>query len=71
LKAAIAACARSSRPAAAFPTDEAALKLLFLAIRNAGVHCIVGVVIAGLLTRWMYEQEAILDMIVVEERRLS
>jgi aquaporin Z len=32
---------------------------------------IVGAMIAGLLTRWMYEQEAILDTIVVEERRLS
>jgi len=32
---------------------------------------IVGAIIAGLLTRWMYEQEAILDTIVVEERRVS
>jgi major intrinsic protein len=32
---------------------------------------IAGAVIAGLLTRWMYEQEAILDTIVVEERRVS
>ena len=31
---------------------------------------IVGAIIAGLLTRWMYEQEAILDTIVVEERRV-
>jgi len=29
---------------------------------------IVGAVIAGLLTRWMYEQEAILETTVVEER---
>ena len=32
---------------------------------------IAGAVIAGLLTRWMYEQEAIVDTIVVEERRVS
>ena len=32
---------------------------------------IAGAVIAGLLTRWMYETEAILDTIVVEERRVS
>src|SRR5204863_7053339 len=32
---------------------------------------IIGAVIAGLLTRWMYEQEAILDTTVVEERRVS
>jgi aquaporin Z len=32
---------------------------------------IVGAMIAGLLTRWMYEREAILDTIVVEERRVS
>ncbi|HEV2334171.1 MAG TPA: aquaporin Z [Stellaceae bacterium] len=32
---------------------------------------IAGAVIAGLLTRWMYEEEAILDTIVVEERRVS
>ena len=32
---------------------------------------IVGAVIAGLLTRWMYEQEAIVDTTVVEERRLA
>ena len=31
---------------------------------------IAGAMIAGLLTRWMYEQEAILDTIVVEERRV-
>jgi len=30
---------------------------------------IAGAVIAGLLTRWMYRDEAILDTIVVEERR--
>src|SRR5215204_2801234 len=30
---------------------------------------IVGALIAGLLTRWMYEQEAIIDTTVVEERR--
>jgi aquaporin Z len=32
---------------------------------------IAGALIAGLLTRWMYEQEAIVDTIVVEERRVS
>ena len=32
---------------------------------------IVGAVIAGLLTRWMYEQEAIIDTVVVEERRVT
>jgi len=32
---------------------------------------IVGAVIAGLLTRWMYEQEAIIDTTVVEERRIA
>jgi aquaporin Z len=32
---------------------------------------IIGAVIAGLLTRWMYEPEAIVDTIVVEERRVS
>jgi aquaporin Z len=32
---------------------------------------IIGAVIAGLLTRWMYEPEAIVDTVVVEERRVS
>ncbi len=32
---------------------------------------IVGAMIAGRLSRWMYEQEAIIDTIVVEERRVS
>jgi len=32
---------------------------------------IVGAVIAGLLTRWLYEQEAILGTTIVEERRVS
>jgi aquaporin Z len=33
---------------------------------------IVGAVIAGLLTRWMYEEDAVLvDTVVVEERRIS
>jgi aquaporin Z len=32
---------------------------------------IVGAVMAGGLSRWMYEQEAIIDTIVVEERRVS
>ena len=32
---------------------------------------IIGAVIAGLLTRWMYEPEAIVDTVVVEERRVT
>lgn len=32
---------------------------------------VLGAMIAGWLTRWMYEPEAILDTIVVEERRVS
>ena len=32
---------------------------------------ILGAVVAGLLTRWMYEDEEIVDTIVVEERRVS
>jgi aquaporin Z len=32
---------------------------------------IAGAMLAGLLTRWMYERDAILDTIVVEERRVS
>jgi len=32
---------------------------------------IIGAVIAGLLTRWMYEQEAIVETVVVEERRVT
>jgi aquaporin Z len=32
---------------------------------------IIGAVIAGLLTRWMYEYEAIVDTVVVEERRVT
>jgi len=32
---------------------------------------IVGAIIAGLLTRWMYEQEAIIDTTVIEERRTA
>lgn len=32
---------------------------------------IVGAVVAGLLARWMYEQEAIIDTTVIEERRLA
>ena len=32
---------------------------------------IIGAVIAGLLSRWMYETEAIIETVVVEERRLS
>jgi aquaporin Z len=31
---------------------------------------IIGAVIAGLLTRWMYEYEAIVDTVVVKERRI-
>jgi aquaporin Z len=32
---------------------------------------IIGAVIAGLLTRWMYETEAIIETVVVEERRIT
>src|SRR5436309_8046767 len=32
---------------------------------------IIGAVVAGLLTRWMYEFEAIIDTVVVEERRVT
>ena len=32
---------------------------------------IIGAVIAGWLTRWMYEYEAIVDTVVVEKRRVS
>ena len=32
---------------------------------------IVGAVVAGLLAHWMYEQEAIVDTTVIEERRLA
>src|ERR1700758_1024416 len=32
---------------------------------------LIGSVIAGLLTRWMYEPEAIIDTVVVEERRVT
>jgi len=32
---------------------------------------IVGAIVAGLLARWMYEQEAIVDTTVIEERRLA
>jgi aquaporin Z len=32
---------------------------------------IIGAVIAGFLTRWMYEYEAIVDTVVVEERRVT
>ena len=32
---------------------------------------IIGAVIAGLLSRWMYEPEAIIETVVVEERRVT
>jgi aquaporin Z len=32
---------------------------------------IIGAVIAGLLARWIYEQEAIIETVVVEERRVT
>jgi hypothetical protein len=35
------------------------------------VASIIGAMIVGLLTRWMYEQEAIIDTTIVEERRVS
>jgi aquaporin Z len=32
---------------------------------------IIGAIIAGLLSRWMYETEAIIETVVVEERRVT
>ena len=32
---------------------------------------IVGAVVAGLLTRWMYEHEAIVETTVIEEHRVA
>jgi aquaporin Z len=32
---------------------------------------IIGAIVAGLLTRWMYEEAAIVDTVVVEERRVT
>jgi aquaporin Z len=32
---------------------------------------VIGAVIAGLLTRWMYEPEAITHTVVVESRRVA
>ncbi len=32
---------------------------------------IIGAVIAGLLARWMYEHEAIIETVVVEESRVA
>src|ERR1700720_1231441 len=32
---------------------------------------VIGAVIAGLLTRWMYETEAIIETVVVQERRVT
>ena len=32
---------------------------------------LIGAIIAGLLTRWMYEPEAIVETVVVEERRVT
>ena len=32
---------------------------------------IIGAVIAGLLSRWMYEREALIQTVVVEESRVS
>ena len=32
---------------------------------------IIGAVVAGLLARWMYEREALLQTVVVEESRVA
>ena len=32
---------------------------------------IIGAVIAGLLARWMYEREALIETVVIEERRVA
>lgn len=57
--------ARSTGPALFAGAEYVAQLWLFW------VMPIVGAVIAGLLARWMYEQEAIVDTTVIEERRLA
>lgn len=57
--------ARSTGPALFAGGDYIAQLWLFWLVP------IVGAIVAGLLTRWMYEHEAIVDTTVVEERRLA
>jgi aquaporin Z len=57
--------ARSTGPALFAGGEYIAQLWLFL------VAPIIGTVIAGLLTRWMYEPEAIVETVVLEERRVS
>lgn len=57
--------ARSTGPALFAGGDYIAQLWLFW------VGPIIGAVIAGLLTRWMYEETAIIDTVVVEERRVT
>src|SRR5215218_43969 len=57
--------ARSTGPALFAGGDYIAQLWLFWLVP------IVGAIVAGLLTRWMYEHEAIVDTTVVEERRIA
>jgi aquaporin Z len=57
--------ARSTGPALFAGGDHIAQLWLFW------LAPIVGAVIAGLLARWMYEREAIIETVVVQERRIS
>ena len=57
--------ARSTGPALFAGGDYIAQLWLFWLVP------IVGAIVAGLLAHWMYEQEAIIDTTVVEERRLA
>jgi aquaporin Z len=57
--------ARSTGPALFAGGDYIAQLWLFW------VGPILGAVIAGLLTRWMYQEGAIIDTVVVEERRVT
>ena len=57
--------ARSTGPALFAGGDYIAQLWLFWLVP------IVGAIVAGLLTRWMYEYEAIVDTTVVEERRTA
>ena len=68
---------RVSRPATTFNPARSTGPALFAGTAYIGqlwlfwVAPIVGAVIAGLLTRWMYEPEAIVQTTVVEERRVN
>jgi aquaporin Z len=57
--------ARSTGPALFAGADYVGQLWLFW------VAPIIGALIAGLLTRWMYEPEAIIETVVVEKRRVS